>query len=114
MGARSRLVVRGTSSTGSPAIAIDKLLPFNCTLLQYLTHMDAVASSAGIIELRKISGASTSFDVTIDTIDPSEGGWGDRLCREQVEFLKGDRVQLSYTNPDNLNLGYELIFTEAD
>jgi hypothetical protein len=76
--------------------------------------MGASPSNPGIIELRKISGYSSLYNCVIDTIDPSEGTWEDRLCQERVEFLKGDSVQLSYTNPDNLTIGYELIFTEAD
>lgn len=114
MGARSRFVVRGSQSTGSPPLAIDKEMPFNCTLLQTITHMGAPATSAGTMELRKMSGESALYHCIIDTVDPSVEGWEDKLCKEQVEFLKGDSVQLSYTNPNNLDIGYELIFTEAD
>lgn len=113
MGSRARLPMR-TLTSGGAAIILEKVLPFNATLLQLTAHFDAVPVLAGDFIAEKISNVAADYDVVFGRLDPSQFSMEDLICDDKVEFLKDDTVRITYTNPNNVTIGLELIFKEAD
>lgn len=113
MGSRARLPMRSLTSGGAPII-LERILPFNATLLQLTAHFDAAPVLAGDFIAEKVSNVSTDYDVVFGRIDPSDFSTEDLICDDKVEFLKDDTVRITYVNLNNVTIGLELIFKEAD
>ncbi len=113
MGSRARLPLRSLTSGGA-AIILEEILPFNATLLQLSAHFSVAPLLAGDFIAEKVSKESADYDVVFGRIDPSQFSIVDLICDDKVEFLKDDTVRITYTNPNNVTIGLELIFKEAD
>lgn len=114
---RSRLAIRGKAVPAGPVIFITFVMPWNAELLQVAGHV-ATPPSAVIsnpLEIRKLSvTADTDFTMLLGTIDLSVGPIDDFICVDIFQFMKGDTLQISYTNADAITLGVEAIIREAE
>lgn len=114
MGNRSRLVYRAKCDVGqSETIDLTETLPFNATLLQISIKLASAVTSA-IFRIWKDSVAGAQWDVDIFEEDPSIGGITDYVVTCDTEFLLNDKVRATFSNPQNVNVGLELIFREGD
>lgn len=111
-GNRSRLVYRAIGGEQDDINLVGQP-PWNATLLQISIHYDSPVTTPGIFQIKRQSGVNTLFDFVLYSDDPSiDGKYYDvKIC--QYEFLRGDSVVAEYANPDNIDVGIEIIFREG-
>lgn len=102
-----------TVAAQAQTISINELLYVNCELVQWTFHSGAVPTSPGAITIIKDSVESSRLDTTIIDIDIDQLAVSDYICSEIWHFKRNDRVIVAYPNPDDLDVGMELIFREA-
>lgn len=116
MSHRSRLVFRDKSESGQQkAIDLTATPPWNSTLLQIVFNFgygSDPTTSEDIIALRD-SIAGPIYDFVVWTANPVEDQITQYAIRCSTELIKGDSIKVAYENTDDLDVGVELIFTEA-
>jgi hypothetical protein len=113
---RSRLQVFALALDGqAETIAIDYLLPYNCTLIQFSVTFGSIPLAAPFRALTIIRQNSLSalFNTVIRSFVPAEVGATSIVCTETAEFMKSDHVLVDYDNIDDHDVGLELIFKEG-
>lgn len=115
MGNRSRLIDRDSCVAGqAQTINLTVTPPWHSTLIQIGIHYGSVPSTPGAALLViKDSGVSALYDLVIYDIDPSIDGILSDIVACDVHFVKGDSAIVTYINPDDINVGVELIFREG-
>lgn len=112
--ARTRLPYRVKQPDAGTGVILDKVLPFNATLLQYSARVQGAVVASFSCVVTKVSVIETAYDVVIFSWDPTLLDSDDIICNDHWEYLKGDHVTITSANPDGLIIGHELIFKEAE
>lgn len=114
MGNRSRKVYRARTTAGEDeTIALNATPPWNSTLIQIGIHYDSPVSALASFIITKVSVENAVYNLNIYTDDPSIDGKTSDIFLCDIEFLKGDSVSAVYSNPDDIDVGLELIFREG-
>jgi hypothetical protein len=115
MGNRSRLFYHARCEIGqTQTIALLETLPFNATLLQFSISLGAVPVTAAQFTITKISRVGPWLNIVIFDENLFVGGITNTLVPCDIEFLFNDQIQAAFANPDDQDVGLELIFREGD
>lgn len=113
--ARSRLFLNGRHAGGEdPSIVIEKILPFHAEVIQITAHFSAPVITFGNITLHKISVLGLDYSVLLDTFDPLATSTIDVVCNMSWQYRKDDTLRLSYDNPDDRVVGFEVVLREGN
>jgi hypothetical protein len=113
--ARNRIQVRAYATAGqTETIALDYEMPFNATLLQFLATYGAAPHADDVLTFGKVSGADARLDIDpIRTFEVGSFAWEEVICNEHFEFSKGDHLIVTANNGNDLDIGVEVVLTEA-
>lgn len=95
-------------------INMDELVSHEYRMEQFTMHISAVPLIAGVITLIKDSVLGPAWDTVLLTIDPVAEALQNIVCLQSFMFVPGDRVSLSYANPDDLGIGAEILLVRVD
>lgn len=110
MTARSRIVYRTKTSA---VLNANHTPPWYSTLLQFAITYASAPTTAARFTIFKQSINPSGSSIPIYSDDPSIDGKTSDLLLCDIEFAKGDNVQIDYANPNNVQVAIELIFREA-
>lgn len=115
MGGRARLYVQAEASLGQgESIFFQKLMPYNSTFLQIQIHWTSLPTTGEDFCVIKRSVSGPLFDILIRCYNPVVGMFKDIICNDHFEFRKGDTLELTYANTDDLGVGAVCVLKEAD
>ena len=83
--------------------------------LLILVSLDSAPTMAGTVEVIYDSADGTNFDTVIESSDPAESPAATDLTflvGNPVPLLRGDAVQVKYTNPDDKRVNVTIIGTD--
>lgn len=112
-GNRSRLPFRATGE--GAALSLTRTLPWNATLIQIVIGFSAPSIILGSpFIIRRVSFENSLHDYEVFREDLSIiESLRDLVVPCHYEFSIHDVVNATYANPDNVDVGLELIFEEA-
>lgn len=114
MGNRSRKVYRARTTAGeNETISLNAIPPWNSTLIQIGIHYDQPVTTLASFVITKMSFDGAVYNLNIYTDDPSIDSKTSDIYLCDIEFIKGDSVSAIYSNPDDIDVGLELIFREG-
>jgi hypothetical protein len=117
MTARARIDLREKVSSG--ALTISKLLPFNANLVQVYFE-NTVPFGGGVpgdenLIVKKISKeADPDYDEDLIVFNFYHEGAERFSSNQQVEFLRGDTIEISYPNTQDYDCACEVVLKEVD
>lgn len=118
--ARNRIYVRGYADLAMfQTIAVDYVLPFNATLIQFLAGYRDVfnpiaPNPADTVSFGKVSGVDARLNIDpIRLLRTGFYAWENVICNEHFEFAKGDHLIITASNQNNLAIGVEAVLAEA-
>jgi hypothetical protein len=104
-------VYRVCKSTGSAAIALTCAPADQYQVVTVLVHFSAAPTTAADLNITVNSGNGPEYDTLIYTIDPSTSSITSLVWSPcSMILLKGDAVEVSYSNPDDRTYGVTVYY----
>jgi len=112
---RSRLDVTGFSSAPNhDPIDIDKVMPFNATLLQFsINYNGGDPDPADVLTVWKVDGNNPNIAPIFRVFNVGVDQTSIILCNERFELLKGQHFRVTAGNGADRDIGFEAIFEEG-
>lgn len=99
---------------GIGSFSMDELVSHEYRCEQITISLSAVPTSAGVITLTKDSVEGTNFDTILKVWDPVALNSSNFVCVTSWMFYTGDRVSLTYANPNDLTVAAEVLLIRVD
>lgn len=99
---------------GIGAFSMDELVSHEYRCEQITISLSEIPTSAGVITLTKDSVAGSNYDTILKVWDPVSLNSSNFVCVTSWMFYTGDRVSLTYSNPDDLTVAAEVLLVRVD
>lgn len=96
-------------------ISITQLFTQHVRMEQLVMHLSAIPATSAFMQLFKLSGVDSKIDTLLRQVDPSAGAENvqDITCVIPFYWEVGDSLLLTYANPDDLDVGAEVMLVEV-